>query len=957
MSFLHRISLYGVSLAGSESEKRNITLTNYISLIVATTPVLLIIADLSHVDVEFYRVARLLVGSFVFLLPVLANRFGYINLSRILLCWLPGLFIFALGILDAKLDYPKNSASSLVGIRMFLLPFASFPFLIFNLRGWKFLIIGLLGPLLYLIFFDPVLKSFGAEYTRWYAFDPLYAFNNVRALVSFLIIALSCFLLKRMVERNESVNEKLASELAEKNTFIQQQAEDEVHQLNRRLSANLQRLQEREFILNQSQRIAKMGSWEYSIEGAFLFWSDELYNIFALDKDFQFKVENLSLVFLDEDCKVLINATDVLLRTGESYDLTVRARTPFGNSKWVRVTAFPVTKGEKIVGARGIAHDITYFKEAEDLRRVSQNRYRSLFEQASDFIMILDFNGNFLDVNRSFCEAFGYSKEELVDLKIEDLIEPDQIKARPIVYREIRRGDHVLSDRLMMRKDKTIIEVEANVRKLDASQMLVIARDVTKLREAQRRTALSEATFRGAFEYSAIGMALVSREKVWMRVNKELSYILGYSEEELLQMTVTDVTHPDDREQDDEMILQVLANKIETFQREKRYIHKNGNIIWATLNVSAVKDKDDQPLFFVSQIEDITSKKQAEELLQLSQANLTATINNTTVLIWSIDMSFRLLMFNNPFSVYVKKNYGVDAALGLPIFDENTDLGRSTYEKWSAYLRRLENGKSFSFEEERFGIDFHYSLSPIMEGDKIIGATVFADDVTERKLRDRQLAEANKKIGEFKLMALRSVMSPHFIFNVLNSIQFYIAKSDRFNAIVYLSAFSKLIRTILTHSVDNRIKLMDEIEMLRNYVILEATRFENKFNFKLEVDPGIELGSVQIPSLLVQPYVENAILHGLYNKKEAGNLIIRVKEMDESILFEIEDNGIGRAAAQKLRQQNFPEHKSMGIRITEERLKLINQQNHTAFEVEDLVDDQGAPCGTRVHIRISIEEG
>jgi len=202
-------------------------------------------------------------------------------------------------------------------------------------------------------------------------------------------------------------------------------------------------------------------------------------------------------------------------------------------------------------------------------------------------------------------------------------------------------------------------------------------------------------------------------------------------------------------------------------------------------------------------------------------------------------------------------------------------------------------------------------------------------------------------------MALRSVMSPHFIFNVLNAIQYYIAKNDRLNAINYLSTFSKLVRSVLTHSVSNKITLADEIDMLKNYVHLEMTRFENKFNFKIEVDDHVDIDGIEIPSLLIQPYVENAILHGLYNKKEKGALSIRIREENEVVLFEIEDDGVGREVAKKIRQQNFPSHKSMGIKLTEERLKLINQQSKASFEIEDLVDQHGA-CGTKVKIRITL---
>jgi sensor histidine kinase YesM len=139
--------------------------------------------------------------------------------------------------------------------------------------------------------------------------------------------------------------------------------------------------------------------------------------------------------------------------------------------------------------------------------------------------------------------------------------------------------------------------------------------------------------------------------------------------------------------------------------------------------------------------------------------------------------------------------------------------------------------------------------------------------------------------------------------------------------------------------------------MLRNYVHLEMTRFEEKFNFELDVASGLDMESVEIPSLLVQPYVENAILHGLYNKKTPGTLTIRIKEGQQSVVFQIEDNGVGRAEAMRVRRENFPSHKSMGIRLTEERLKLIKRQNTAAFEVEDLYDNEG-PSGTRVTISI-----
>ncbi|GAA5041026.1 hypothetical protein GCM10011506_41830 [Marivirga lumbricoides] len=224
-------------------------------------------------------------------------------------------------------------------------------------------------------------------------------------------------------------------------------------------------------------------------------------------------------------------------------------------------------------------------------------------------------------------------------------------------------------------------------------------------------------------------------------------------------------------------------------------------------------------------------------------------------------------------------------------------------------------------------------------------------DISDKIEKVKELEIANKKIGELKLIALRSVMSPHFIFNALNSIQYFIGKNERLNAINYLSTFSKLIRSILNHSVDNKIKLSEEVEMLKNYISLEMLRFEDKFDFNLIIDPELEIDYIEIPSLLIQPYVENAILHGLYNKPEKGTLTIEITEKGDVIYFTIQDDGIGRNAAMLLNAKSFPKHKSLGLKLTQERLELINENRNISFYIEDL-EKNGEPSGTKVTIGI-----
>jgi hypothetical protein len=353
-------------------------------------------------------------------------------------------------------------------------------------------------------------------------------------------------------------------------------------------------------------------------------------------------------------------------------------------------------------------------------------------------------------------------------------------------------------------------------------------------------------------------------------------------------------------------------------------------------------------------VRNITERKHDQEQLMLSQANLNATINNTEIHIWSVDRNLDLLTFNKPFARYMAKRYGITLAAGSGIFGKlYTSVDSEMARAWEVHYRRALRGEIVTFEGSEGEETFQYSLSPIIEEDKTIGVTVIAENISERKRRDLELAEANKKIGELKLMALRAVMNPHFVFNVLSSIQFFIARNDKINAIQYLSTFSRLIRGILTHSVKNSIRLSDEIEMLKNYVQLEMTRFEGKFDFTLNIQPGVDTDSISVPSLLIQPYVENAILHGLYNKNGRGTLSISIQQSDDAVIFEIEDNGIGREEAMKLKRLNSPSHKSMGSKLTEERLKLINQQSPTVLDIVDLKKD-GLPSGTRVSIRVAL---
>jgi sensor histidine kinase YesM len=222
----------------------------------------------------------------------------------------------------------------------------------------------------------------------------------------------------------------------------------------------------------------------------------------------------------------------------------------------------------------------------------------------------------------------------------------------------------------------------------------------------------------------------------------------------------------------------------------------------------------------------------------------------------------------------------------------------------------------------------------------------------------KQLAtEFENKIAETEMTALRAQMNPHFIFNCLNSIKLYTLENDSQTASEYLTKFSQLIRLVLENSRSEKVSLQKELETLRLYIDLEAMRFKNKVKYQINIAPHIDQQYIEIPPLLIQPYVENAIWHGLMHKAEGGNITIDISQPEEYLLhIEITDDGIGRAMAMEHKSKSATRQKSFGLKMTSERLDAINHIYNIKTEVQiiDLKDAAGNSNGTKVIIEIPL---
>ena len=216
-------------------------------------------------------------------------------------------------------------------------------------------------------------------------------------------------------------------------------------------------------------------------------------------------------------------------------------------------------------------------------------------------------------------------------------------------------------------------------------------------------------------------------------------------------------------------------------------------------------------------------------------------------------------------------------------------------------------------------------------------------------------AELQRAAAELEMKALRAQMNPHFIFNSLNSINRFILENNKSEASIYLTKFSKLVRMILQNSQSPLISLDAELETLDLYLQMESLRVSNKFKYFITVSDDIDPAEVKIPPLVIQPYVENAIWHGLMPKPEPGHLSIDLFQEDEQLIIKIKDDGIGRKKAAELNEHSPSSHKSYGMKLTEDRIESQHESRRERHvTITDLVFPDGTPAGTEVLIKLPI---
>ncbi len=291
-----------------------------------------------------------------------------------------------------------------------------------------------------------------------------------------------------------------------------------------------------------------------------------------------------------------------------------------------------------------------------------------------------------------------------------------------------------------------------------------------------------------------------------------------------------------------------------------------------------------------------------------------------------------------------EKNIASSNALQKDLFTKNQRLGllEKDRELTENKLLLLEQKQSLNDERLQRQRLINYGLMFVIVV-ILVSAVLLFKNVQQKKMANQMLA----------LKSLRSQMNPHFIFNALNSVNGFIAQNDQRAANKYLSEFSKLMRTVMENSQKEFVPLSTEIQMLQRYLKLEHFRFQEKFEFDFKISKTLVVDNYSIPPMLIQPYIENAVWHGLRYKETKGFLSVEVYESMEQLWVEIKDDGIGRAQSKSLKTKNQQKTESTGLKNIDSRIKIINDMYKTGLKIEisDL-DPSQKECGTQVKIGI-----
>jgi PAS domain S-box-containing protein len=629
------------------------------------------------------------------------------------------------------------------------------------------------------------------------------------------------------------------------------------------------------------------------------------------------------------------------------------------------ITALRDAKSE-VTGFLSVARNITVRKRSEKALRESEHQFSSFAQLAPVGICRTDAKGRCLFVNERWCEIIGRSAAEAIGENWGAPLHPeDRRKVFAAWIAMVHGGRESALEYRFVHRDGRIMWVTGSAIALrdEAGQItgfLGTVTDITAAKAAKVAMTESEERFRQAFEFAGIGMAIVGLNGRWVRVNQALCDIVGYTPEELMKKTFQEITHPEDLDRDLHHVQELIDGTKRVYQMEKRYFHRSGRVVWIRLTASIMRDAAGMPVNFVSQIEDITMRKQLEKALAESEERTRLFAEHAPASVAMFDREMRYLV--------VSKKWILDYKLeGKPI------IGLSHYEvfpdlpeRWKQTHRDCLAGQVVVSETDFFKRDdgtrqwLRYELRPWFAiGGEIGGIVMFTQDITEQKLMEHNLANARDVALE------ASQLKSAFLANMSHEIRTPMNGIIGVSSLLMdteLSAQQREMGQVIQNSAESLLTIINDIldlskieagkmkiepvaidlqALVDEVIALLAVQAQRK-NLRLisELDPRLDgrlLGDGGRIRQVLLNLAGNAIKFTQHGEVKVVIRRLEERELDRVVQIEVKDTGVGIAsAAQQQLFQSFVQADSsttrrfggtgLGLAISRQLIELMGGQ-------------------------------
>ncbi|MBI3133412.1 MAG: PAS domain S-box protein [Bacteroidetes bacterium] len=685
------------------------------------------------------------------------------------------------------------------------------------------------------------------------------------------------------------------------------------------------------------------------------------------------------VIHKDDFERVMLILQDALINKTEGENLEVRSNHKDGSVKWFSICWKQVfDENGKWIGIRTSGMDITQRKEQEiellrkqqELNEVHEVARLGSWEWLAETKEI-SFSPNLCRILQIPTDQQVYSQTELLRMmysesrhRLERAILNSMENFKPTDI-ELRIRDYRGNEKyLLIRAAKASIDGGITHGTIHGSAL-----DITELKLTHNQVRESQERFRKIFESIQDVYYQTDRDGIITLVSPSIQNLLGYTPEEVVGHPIS-ILYTKPKQHELKMGQRNMQGDKEQF--EASLLSKNGDEVFVSINLSFLPGHTAGHEIVQGLMRNITEKKKQEKSLENQRKRLLEIVKLNTQIIQTSDHFYYVIQITDLQSNSMQLKYvstPVTTILGLTELDL---LNREN--RWKSLIHPedaglLENAIDLVFKEKRpqkvsYRITHNRSgetiwlddyICPLLNGNNdVVEIYGSVKDVSERVNMILKIESEKRQSIAYQYQLLSSQLNPHFIYNTLNTFQFYILQGNIEESLNHISDFSKLMRKVLENSMYNYISLDEEIEFLEHYMRISKQRMKEPLEFTIHVEEGIETADVMIPPMLLQPYLENAMIHGFHECPRKPVLKLIIQKKDHLVQCIIEDNGIGREKSILSKGNRSPEIKrSYAMGINKNRIDLLNQITEQNFEVivEDLKDGYMKPIGTRVYIR------